>query len=141
MIAPVIDQNTEFGARAARRLREEVVVWMTTVTPAGSPVPRPVWFLWDGAESVVMFSQPGPRVRNIEANPRVTLNFDGNGAGGDIIVFSGTAAIDPESPADRSPEYLAKYDERIARLGLTPTTFAERYSVPVRIRFTRLSGH
>jgi PPOX class probable F420-dependent enzyme len=137
----VIDQNTEFGARAARRLRKEVVVWMTTVTPAGSPVPRPVWFIWDGAESVVMFSQPGPRVRNIEANPRVTLNFDGNGGGGDIIVFSGTAAIDPESPADRSPEYLAKYDDRIARLGLTPTTFAERYSVPVRIRFTRLSGH
>ena len=137
----MIDQSTEFGARAARRLREEVVVWMTTVTPAGSPVPRPVWFLWDGAESVVMFSQPGPRVRNIEANPRVTLNFDGNGAGGDIIVFSGTATIDPESPADKSPEYLAKYDERIARLGLTPTTFAERYSVPVRIRFTRLSGH
>jgi PPOX class probable F420-dependent enzyme len=137
----VIDQDTEFGARAARRLREEVVVWMTTVTPAGSPVPRPVWFFWDGAESVVMFSQPGPRVRNIEANPRVTLNFDGNGGGGDIIVFSGTAAIDPESPADRSPEYLAKYDDRIARLGLTPTTFAERYSVPVQIRFTRLSGH
>jgi PPOX class probable F420-dependent enzyme len=100
-----------------------------------------VWFFWDGAESVAMFSQPGPRVRNIEANPRVTLNFDGNGGGGDIIVFSGTAAIDPESPADRSPEYLAKYDERIARLGLTPATFAERYSVPVRIRFTRLSGH
>jgi PPOX class probable F420-dependent enzyme len=137
----VIDENTEFGARAARRLREEIVVWMTTVTPAGSPVPRPVWFIWDGAESVLMFSQPGPRVRNIEANPRVTLSFDGNGRGGDIIVFSGTAAVEPETPATQSPEYLAKYDDHIARIGLTPETFAERYSVPVRIAFTRLSGH
>jgi PPOX class probable F420-dependent enzyme len=137
----VIDENTEFGVRAARRLREEIVVWMTTVTPAGSPVPRPVWFIWDGAESVLMFSQPGPRVRNIEANPRVTLSFDGNGRGGDIIVFSGTAAVEPETPAAQSPEYLAKYDDHIARIGLTPETFAERYSVPVRIAFTRLSGH
>ena len=55
----VIDQGTEFGARVARHLREEIVVWMTTVTPAGSPLPSPVWFLWDGAESVVMYSMPG----------------------------------------------------------------------------------
>jgi PPOX class probable F420-dependent enzyme len=138
----VIDESTEFGARAARRLREEVVVWLTTVTPAGSPVPRPVWFLWDEAESVVIYSQPGLRVRNIEANPRVTLNFDGDGGGEDIIVFTGTAAIDQDTPAaDGHPEYLAKYDERIARIGMTRRTFAERYRVPVRIRLTRLSGH
>ena len=105
----MIDESSEFGARAARRLREEVVVWMTTVTPAGTPVPRPVWFLWDGEESALVYSRPSPRVRNIEANPRVTLNFDGDGGGGDIIVFTGTAAVDPETPpADRSQDYLAK---------------------------------
>jgi len=71
----VIDQSTEFGARVARHLREEIVIWMTTVTPAGSPLPMPVSFLWDGAVSVVMYSRPGARVRNIEANPRVALNF------------------------------------------------------------------
>jgi PPOX class probable F420-dependent enzyme len=61
----------------ARHLREEVVVWMTTVTPAGAPLPMPVWFHWDGGEHVVMYSQRGARIRNIEANPRVTLNFAG----------------------------------------------------------------
>ena len=55
----------------ARHLREEIVVWLTTVTPAGSPLPMPVWFLWDGAESIVMYSMNGARVRNLEANPRV----------------------------------------------------------------------
>ena len=62
---PVIDETSAFGARAARHLREEVVVWLTTVTPGGAPVPRPVWFIWDGADSVVMYSQPKARIRNL----------------------------------------------------------------------------
>jgi PPOX class probable F420-dependent enzyme len=138
----VIDEGTEFGARVARHLREEIVVWMTTVTPPGSPLPRPVWFIWDGAESIAMYSQPGARVRNIEANPRVTLNFDGDGHGGDIVVLSGNASIDADMPAaDSSSEYRAKYDEHIARIGMSPATFAQRYSVPIRIRLKRVSGH
>ena len=138
----VIDQSDDFGARAARRLRDEIVVWFTSVTPAGAPLPRPVWFLWDGADSALMYSMPGARVRNVEANPRVTLNFDGNGRGGDIVVISGRATVDRNVPsAVDNAEYVAKYDEQIARIGMTPVSFAERYSVPVRIDFTRLSGH
>jgi PPOX class probable F420-dependent enzyme len=138
----VIDKGTEFGARVARHLREDIVVWMTTVTPGGWPLPRPVWFIWDGGESIVMYSQPGARVRNIESNPRVTLNFDGDHRGGDIVVLSGRATIDANLPsADRSDEYLAKYDEHIARIGMTPATFARHYRVPVRVQLERLAGH
>jgi PPOX class probable F420-dependent enzyme len=138
----VIEQSTEFGARAARHLREETVVWLTSVTPAGAPLPNPVWFLWDGAASVRMYSLPGARVRNIEANPHVALNFAGDGRGGDIVVLSGRATVDPDAPpASAAPEYLAKYDQHIARIGMTPGTFAERYSVPLRIQLTRLRGH
>ena len=138
----VIDESTEFGARAARHLREEVVVWMTTVTPGGAPVPRPVWFIWDGAESVVMYSQPKLRIRNLEANSRVALNFDGDRGGGDIVVLSGTAAVDGDLPAaNDNPDYLAKYGDHIARLGMTPDTFVREYSVRVRIRLTGIQGH
>jgi PPOX class probable F420-dependent enzyme len=138
----VIDEGSEFGARVARRLRAEIVVWLTTVTPSGSPLPRPVWFFWDGEESVLVFSQRGARVRNIESNPRVTLNFDGDGRGGDIVVFSGEATIGGDAPpADQADEYLAKYDEHIARIGLTPESFAQRYEVPVQIRLGRLDGY
>jgi len=137
----VIDQGTEFGARVARHLREEVVVWMTSVTPAGSPLPSPVWFLWDGAESVLMHSMPGARVRNIEANPRVALNFAGDGRGGDIVVLSGRASIDSGAPSADNGEYLGKYGERIARMKMTPEAFAERYSVPIRIHLTGVRGH
>jgi PPOX class probable F420-dependent enzyme len=138
----VIDQSGEFGARAARHLRDEVVVWLTTVTPAGAPLPRPVWFLWDGEESVLVYSQRGARVRNIERNPRVTLNFDGDGRGGDIVVSSGQARLDADAPpASRHDGYLEKYDEHIARIGMTPETFSQHYEVPLRIRLTRLDGH
>jgi len=144
MLAPMglIDDTTDFGARVAAHLRDDVVVWLTTVTPSGAPLPSPVWFVWDGAEEVTMHSRPSARVRNVEANPNVTLNFAGDGRGGDIVVLSGHATPDTTLPAaDASPAYLAKYDEHIARIGHTPETFAQAYSVPVRIRLTRLRGH
>jgi PPOX class probable F420-dependent enzyme len=138
----VIDEGTEFGARVARRLREEEIAWVTTVSPSGAPLPRPVWFLWDGAESVLVYSRRGLRIRNIQANPRVTLNLDGDRRGGDIIVLTGRATVDRQAPgADRDDAYLAKYAGNIERMGLPLDAFAERVSVPVRIRFFRLYGH
>jgi len=138
----MIDESTAFGARAARHLREEIVVWLTTVTPSGAPLPMPVWFTWDGAETVLMYSMEGARVRNIEANPRVSLNFTGDGRGGDIVVLSGSATLERAlPPAHRDDDYLAKSDEHITRIGLTPETFAARYCVPVRITLERLRGH
>ena len=31
-----IDESTEFGARVAAHLRDDIAVWMTTVTPRGA---------------------------------------------------------------------------------------------------------
>jgi PPOX class probable F420-dependent enzyme len=142
MTTPVVDEGTEFGARVAGHLRDEVVVWLTTVTPAGAPLPAPVWFVWDGAEQVVMYSRPSTRVRNLEANPRVSLNFGGDGSGGDIVVISARATIDRDAPsADRAQAYLDKYGAHIRRIGMTPETFAERYSVPVRMALSAVRGY
>ena len=141
MRRPMIDEDTEFGARVARHLREEVVVWLTTVTPSGAPLPRPVGFLWDGGESVTIYSQPGARVRNIGRNPRVTLNFRGDAQGGDIVVLSGTAKVDPSSPsAAANAAWVAKYGVAWERAGMTAESFAQRFSVPVRIHITAVHG-
>ncbi len=135
-----IDESTEFGARVAAHLGDDVVVWMTTVTPSGSPLPSVVWFHWDGGDDVVMFSQPGARQRNIEADPRVSLNFAGDGRGGDIVVLSGRASFEAP-PAERLEAYREKYADDMTRIGLTPEQFAQRYSVQIRIELTRLRGH
>jgi PPOX class probable F420-dependent enzyme len=142
MTSLTIDEGTEFGSRAARHLRDDRVVWLTTVSRAG-PLPSPVWFLWDGDETVLVYSLDGTaRTRNIEANPRVSLNFAGDGSGGDIVVLSGHAAAHREAPpAHHIEAYVAKYRWGFDRLGLTPEQFAARYSVPIRIRLVRLRGH
>lgn len=138
-----IDESNDLGARVARHLRDDIVVWLTTVSPGGAAAPNPVWFLWDGLATVRVYSLPdAARARHLNANPKVTLNFGGDGRGGDIVVLSGTATMRAEDPpADDNPAYLAKYAGHISRIGMTPQTFAERYCLPVTITLTRLRGH
>ncbi|HSS53490.1 MAG TPA: TIGR03667 family PPOX class F420-dependent oxidoreductase [Gaiellales bacterium] len=138
----LLDLTTEFGARADRRLREELIGWLVTVNPAGAPVPVPVWFLWDGSGSLLIYSRPGTaKLRNIAAGPRVCVHLDGDGAGGDVVVVSGRARISDDPGADGVDAYIAKYAERVSRNGWTPASFAADYSVPIRVEVTRISGH
>jgi PPOX class probable F420-dependent enzyme, Rv3369 family len=135
------DPTTEFGARVARRLREEMLVWLTVVDGAGTPQPAPVWFLWDG-ESVLVYSHgEAKRLDHVRANPRVALHFDGNGHGGDIVVLTGRAEITAEPLAEGNPDYLAKYGAWITDGWQTAESFGSVYSVPVRIHPRRVRGH
>src|SRR5438270_7290520 len=94
------DTATPFGERVARRLREERLIWLTTVDAKGMPQPTPIWFLWDEATStMLMYSRvDAKRLAHIRQNPKVALNFDGNGFGGDIIVITGEAQFSPADP-------------------------------------------
>ena len=52
----MLDESTDFGPRATRRLHEEIIGWLTTVTPERrSRSPIPVWFLWDGDRSILLY--------------------------------------------------------------------------------------
>jgi PPOX class probable F420-dependent enzyme len=139
----MIDESTDLGALVARHLRDDRIVWLTTVTPGGAPLPSPVWFWWDEADTVYVFSLPDTaRTRNIEANGKVSLNFAGDGSGGDIVILSGVASVEPDDAgADRLPDFVRKYQWGFDRLRITPAQFAERYSMPVRIRLTKVRGH
>ena len=140
-VAFQIDTDTEFGQRVARRLESDLIGWLTTVSPAGVPVPSPIWFLWDG-ESFLIYSKPDvPKLRNIAANPNVSLHLDGDGDGGDIVIVTGTAAVSQDPPAHEVPRYIAKYAHRIARYSWTNEQFAADYPVPLRVAPVRLRGH
>jgi PPOX class probable F420-dependent enzyme len=128
------------GEGAARRLSEELIGWLVTVSPNGTPQPSPVWFLWDG-ESILLYSRPGkPKLRNIANNPRVALHLDSDGAGGNILVLTGRARQSEDPPASDVPQYVEKYRGRIERNGWTAESFAADYSVPVRIDVERGRG-
>ena len=136
-----IDTGTRFGERVARRLREEIVVWLVTVRPDGRPEPSPVWFYWDGESFLIYSLRNTPRERNLNRNPHVSLHFDSI-RGGDVVIFSGEAEIDESvPPAHEHPAYLEKYRADITRIGSTPERFAVRYSLPIRVRPTSLRGH
>jgi PPOX class probable F420-dependent enzyme len=137
----VLDETTEFGQRAKRRLHEAIIGWLTTVSRDGGPQPIPVWFLWDGGRSVLLYSRPDKRkLQNIAANPKVSLNLDSDGIEADIVVCWGEMRISDDPPADQIPEYVDKYAGRIAALGWTPESFAADFSVPLRITLTRIHG-
>jgi PPOX class probable F420-dependent enzyme len=135
----VLDPSNEAHAHADRRLRAERVAWLTTVRADGQAQSTPVWFLWDG-ETFLLYSQPGaPKVRNLTANPKVSLHLNDDGTGEDVITVEGTATVEPDTPrADRVERYLAKYQAAIAALGYEPGPFARTYSTAVRVRPTRV---
>ncbi len=138
------DPSTPFGERVARRLRDERLIWFTTVDAKGMPQPTPVWFLWDEATSTILIYSraDAKRLKHLQQNPRIALNFDGNGAGGNIIVITGEGHVSPDDPpADRLPIYVEKYHDFIARLYATPEKFAAVYSVALRIRPFAIRGH
>ncbi|MDP8959766.1 MAG: TIGR03667 family PPOX class F420-dependent oxidoreductase [Actinomycetota bacterium] len=134
----MLDTAVPSHVRAAQRLEDELIIWLTTVRSDGQPQTSPVWFVWDG-QSFLIYSRPStPKLANIQGNHRVSLNFDGNGTGGDIVIFEGSAARSDDPPANTIPDYLEKYRERIERLGTTPQGFADSYSVPIRVVPTRV---
>jgi PPOX class probable F420-dependent enzyme len=130
----MLDTTTDAGARADRRLREEIMIWLTTVRSDGQPQSVPVWFLWDG-ETFLIYSQPGrQKLRNIGGNPRVGLHLNSNDRGGDVVRVEGAAQmLEDFPPATEVGEYLEKYRESIARIGFDPDGFARTYSVALRV--------
>lgn len=133
---PVADRE-----RVEGRLRSDLMGWLTTLrADTGQPVSVPVWFLLLADGDVVVYSKPGTqKLRNIAANPRVSLALDGTEIGSNIVSIEGTARLDDAQPsADRQPAYRDKYAERIATVFGTPEGFAGLYSQAVVITPTRL---
>jgi PPOX class probable F420-dependent enzyme len=135
------DPRTPFGARVARRLREETIIWLTAVAADGTPQPNPVWFLWDGTSFLIYCRREAKRLEHIRRNHRVALHFDSDGQGSDIVILTGTARLAPnEPPADQNQPYLEKYRDDIVQIAGTLQRFAAEYSVPVRVTPERVRG-
>lgn len=133
-----LDPRKRTHAHAGKRLRTELIVWLTTVVPEGEPQSTPVWFHWDG-DVFHVFSQRGkPKLRNISSNPLVSLHLEGGEEGSDVVTFEGRAEIVPDgAPATSRPEYIKKYRRLIEGFGWTPESFAGDYSVALRITPSR----
>ena len=134
----MFDPTTRAGAAAAARLETEIVIWLTTVSSTGQPQASPVWFLWAAGEFLVYSLAGTPRVRNIEANPKVSLNLDSTGGGGGVVSVEGEARIDRDDPgAAATAAFVVKYRPLFEEYGWTPERYAADYPVAIRIRPAR----
>ncbi len=134
----MLDTTTEAGAAAVRHLETELIVWLTTVRPDGQPQSSPVWFLWDGGEILVYSLAVTPRIRNIQANPRVSVNLNTDATASAFVTIEGEARIVPDAPLPSGvPAMIAKYRHLIEGSGWTVDGYAADYPTAIRIRPTR----
>ncbi len=127
------------AAWAREHLERDVVAWLTTVAPDGRVQSSPISFLRDGPD-VCFYSQPQtPKVRNLAHSPRVSFHLRSDPYGDHWLIVEGTAEIDRTiPPMDTHERYRAKYTEPHAHWGLDFTKTALDFSVPIRIRPTRV---
>jgi PPOX class probable F420-dependent enzyme len=135
----VLKLSGEAAAALAERLRTESVGWITTVTPGGQPQSSPVWFLWQEDEFLVYAQPHSWKVRNIHANPQVSLHLNSDAEGGQVVTFEGSARIAEGHPlAHEVAAYLAKYRAEIAGIGMTAEQLGAEYATALRITPTRI---
>ena len=124
----------EFTEQIERHLIGEQIVWLTTVTPTGWPAPKPVWFVWDGTVITVYSQNGGAKLRHIEANDKVSLNFNSGPGGGDIVVISGHARRVPDAPPpSKFPGLLDKYLPAMQAMNQTAQWYDDNYGTAIRI--------
>ena len=130
----MVEFNSPIGEKILIRLKQEAVIWLTTVDAKNRPQPRPVWFYWDG-ETVLVFSQSdAAKVRHIQHNPAVALNFNTSPDGGDVGVLIGTAEVLPSPPPPQHmAAYIEKYQQGIQDINMTVESFRDEYSIAIRI--------
>ena len=132
-----VEFTGDFGRRVLRKLRQEQIIWMTTVDADGRPQPRPVWFHWSGKD-ILIFSPPkAAKVRQIAKNPHTSLHFNADKAGTDVVVLLGEARRAGRVPSARRAAYLRKYRRNMKE----PASFQALFSEPIVFRARALRGH
>ena len=134
----MLDLTDAKGAHIDARLRNEPIIWLSSVRPDGRAHLVPVWFWWDGA-TILIFSKPAAqKVRNLRHNPQVMLALDSADEGEDIVLLEGRAELlGAGAPQSTLPEYAAKYAALMARIGITAELMAAEFTQAIRVTIER----
>jgi PPOX class probable F420-dependent enzyme len=123
----------DFTQEVSDRLSSDKYGWLTTVAKSGQPVPRLVWFYFDGTDVIVYTEPNAAKVRHVSAHPRVSFNLDSDGNGAGIIIVGGVTSVDAEGADPLADErYVAKYGEYAASLGFSKE-FLTAYNTRLKI--------
>jgi PPOX class probable F420-dependent enzyme len=135
----VLNLTAEESATLGERLQGENIAWITTVAGDGQPQSSPVWFLWTGGKFLVYAQPHSWKVRNVRANPLVSVHLNSDNQGGRIVTFEGAAEVsDTHHLAHEDSAYLAKYRDGIASIGMSPGQLGAEYSTAILVTPTRV---
>ena len=135
--------TVELTQEVSSGLESDHYGWLTTVSKSGQPVPRLVWFYFDGTELTVYSMPQAAKVAHIKARPQVSLHLDSDGNGGGIIAVGGIAKVDATDADCRDDgPYWAKYRDDAEKFGLTEqmVTFSARLKVTPNRVWTTPAG-
>ena len=126
--------TAELTQEVSQRLESDRYGWLTTVAKSGQPVPRLVWFFFDGKDVTVYSMPDAAKVKHVKAHPRVSLNLDSNGQGSGVVAVGGEARVDAfDSDPLADEQYRAKYGEYAKSMGMTEE-FLSAFNT--RLKFT-----
>jgi PPOX class probable F420-dependent enzyme len=139
-----LDPAVAGAAHAEQRLRADEMIWITTVRADGQPQTSAVWFHWDGTDFLLVSQPRAAKLRNIAADPRVSLNLNGAGYGNDLVVVEGLAEVVPDYASAPWPQparveaYYAKYERALREeLASSADQMAAAFSTALRITPSR----
>ena len=129
----------EVPPQILERLAKEQIIWLTTAKADGTPLPNPVWFLWNGEQFLIFTEADSVKMKNMTRNARVALNLNSDSDGGNIAIFQAEAEINPAPiNEDELNSYVSKYSEGMQRIGLSTGVLIADYHliriVPTKFR-------
>jgi PPOX class probable F420-dependent enzyme len=138
-IEEMLSEETPFTLRAKRHLINDPIVWFTTVDSRGRPQPNPVWFLWNGAEALLIYNKENARrLRHVASNANVAVNF--NVQTGDVLMLTGTAHQVEAGPAHENQEYVKKYGPSMVRIAGSAEQMGLNYPVALEVIISGIRG-
>lgn len=129
--------SAELTSEVVDRLTNDQYGWLTTVAKSGQPVPKLIWFFFDGTALFVYTLPSAAKVAHVQRHPQVSLNLDSDGNGSGIIVIGGEATVDATDVDCRNDApYWGKYAEAAAKFGLTDAMAA--YSTRIKVSIDKV---
>jgi len=125
-------------------LQETRIAKLATLQADGSPTVVPVWFEWDGTTAAVFTSRTSPKIRRLQADPRVALSVEEPvGVSEAWVTIEGTVAIEERGGIELARRLADRYytPEKVAAVMPGWEKMADDWVVlritPSRIRSSR----
>jgi PPOX class probable F420-dependent enzyme len=106
-------------------LQEPRIAVLTTVGPDSTPLPTPIWYDYRDGKFSMTTGKKAQKVKNIRANPRVSLCVDERSMPYKGVIVVGTATISDQDVAETTYRIFGRYLPEVAAKQLADSVLRE----------------